>query len=116
MHISPKHKYPIKEGFLTSWGVKSNKKPCRQHYGLATGIYSLPQGAYSVADKVDPSYLDLYLREKLKFGIIMKKNRVYYFLKFHSYPRPPYWVSIGHRHLLRLWLSRSYKAIFPTIC
>ena len=42
IYLSPLHKCPIKEGFLTSWGVKSNKKPCRQNYRVAMGIFLLP--------------------------------------------------------------------------
>ena len=32
IYLSPMHKYPIKEGFLTNWGVKKNKKPFRQNH------------------------------------------------------------------------------------
>ena len=39
IYLSPLHKCPIKEGFLTSWGVKSNEKPCRQNHRLAMGIF-----------------------------------------------------------------------------
>ena len=39
IYLSPLHKCPIKEGFLTSWGVKSDKKPCRQNYRVAMGIF-----------------------------------------------------------------------------
>ena len=42
IYLSPLHKCPRKEGFLTSWGVKSNKKPCRQNYRVAMGIFLLP--------------------------------------------------------------------------
>ena len=42
IYLSPLHKCPIKEGFLTSWGVKSNKKPCRQNHRLTMEIFLLP--------------------------------------------------------------------------
>ena len=37
--LGPLHKYPIKDGFLTSWGVKSNKKPCWQNQRLTMEIF-----------------------------------------------------------------------------
>ena len=39
IYLGPLHKYPIKEGFLTSWGVKSNKKPCRQNHRFTMGTF-----------------------------------------------------------------------------
>ena len=39
IYLSPLHKCPMKEGFLTSWGVKSRKKPCRQNHRLAMVIF-----------------------------------------------------------------------------
>ena len=52
IYLSPFHKYPIKEGFLRSLGVKSNKKPCRQNHRLAMGTFLLPLKAYSFAAMV----------------------------------------------------------------
>ena len=55
-HISiysgPLHKYPIKEGFFTSWGVKSNKKPCWKNHRLTMGIFLLPYEAYNTTTMV----------------------------------------------------------------
>ena len=45
IYSDPLHKYPLKEGFLTSWGMKSNNKPCRQHHRLTMAHY----GDFSIA-------------------------------------------------------------------
>ena len=50
IYLSFLYKCQIKEGFLTSWGVNSNKKLQRQNHRLTMGIFSLPQEACSVAD------------------------------------------------------------------
>ena len=42
IYLGPLHKYPIKEDFFTSWGVKSIVKPCRQNHRLTMGTFFLP--------------------------------------------------------------------------